>query len=513
MENKEILLVADTVSNEKGVDREIIFEAIEAALASATRKKHQRDIEVRVDIDRNTGDYDTYRRWEVIEPDENGMEEPLRQISLEAAQIDQPEIEIGDFVEEQIDSVEFGRIAAQTAKQVIVQKVREAERRKVIDAYADRERSLVMGQVKRVERGNVYVDLGDNAEGFIPREEMIPRESMRPGDRVRGFLYKIVSEVRGPQLFISRTAPEFLIELFKLEVPEVGQDLIQIIAAARDPGMRAKIAVKSNDARMDPVGACVGMRGSRVQSVSNELAGERVDIILWDDNPAQFAVNAMSPAEVTSIVIDEEANSMDIAVPEDKLSQAIGRGGQNIKLASQLTGWTLNVMDEAAAEEKSEGESRQLVQNFMTQLDVDEEVAIILVQEGLTTIDEVAYIPVSELSEIAEFDEEIVQELRGRARDALLTMAIAREETAEAGEPQDDLLNMELMTSDLAHELSLRGICTMEDLAEQSTDELEEIDGLDTELAGKLIMKAREPWFADAAADVEKTADAEKAAS
>jgi len=513
MENKEILLVADTVSNEKGVDREIIFEAIEAALASATRKKHQRDIEVRVDIDRNTGDYDTYRRWEVIEPDENGMEEPLRQISLEAAQIDQPEIEIGDFVEEQIDSVEFGRIAAQTAKQVIVQKVREAERRKVIDAYADRERSLVMGQVKRVERGNVYVDLGDNAEGFIPREEMIPRESMRPGDRVRGFLYKIVSEVRGPQLFISRTAPEFLIELFKLEVPEVGQDLIQIIAAARDPGMRAKIAVKSNDARMDPVGACVGMRGSRVQSVSNELAGERVDIILWDDNPAQFAVNAMSPAEVTSIVIDEEANSMDIAVPEDKLSQAIGRGGQNIKLASQLTGWTLNVMDEAAAEEKSEGESRQLVQNFMTQLDVDEEVAIILVQEGLTTIDEVAYIPVSELSEIAEFDEEIVQELRGRARDALLTMAIAREETAEAGEPQDDLLNMELMTSDLANELSLRGIFTMEDLAEQSTDELEEIDGLDTELAGKLIMKAREPWFAEAAADVEKTADAEKAAS
>ena len=299
MENKEILLVADTVSNEKGVDREIIFEAIEAALASATRKKHQMDIEVRVDIDRNTGDYDTYRRWEVVEPAENGgLEEPLRQITIEAAQFDQPELELGDFIEEQIESVEFGRIAAQTAKQVIVQKVREAERRKVIDAYADREGSLVMGQVKRVERGNVYVDLGDNAEGFIPREEMIPRESVRPGDRVRGYLYKIVSEVRGPQLFISRTAPEFLVELFKLEVPEVGQDLIEIISAARDPGMRAKIAVKSNDPRMDPVGACVDMRGSRVQSVSNELAGERVDIILWDENAAQFAVNAMSPAEV-----------------------------------------------------------------------------------------------------------------------------------------------------------------------------------------------------------------------
>jgi N utilization substance protein A len=496
MENKEILLVADTVSNEKGVDREVIFEAIEAALASATKKKHGQDIEVRVAIDRKTGAYDTFRRWEVVESGENGLEEPLRQTTLEAAQYEQPELELGDFIEEQIDSVEFGRIAAQTAKQVIVQKVREAERRKVIDAYADKENSLIMGQVKRVERGNVYVDLGDNADGFIPREEMIPRESMRPGDRVRGILYKIASEVRGPQLFISRTAPEFLMELFKLEVPEVGQGLIEIISAARDPGMRAKIAVKSNEPRMDPVGACVGMRGSRVQSVSNELAGERVDIILWDENAAQFAVNAMSPAEVTSIVIDEENRSMDIAVPEDKLSQAIGRGGQNIKLASQLTGWTLNVMDEAAAEEKSEGESRALVENFMSQLDVDEEVAIILVQEGLTTIDEVAYIPEAELVEIDEFDEDIVKELRGRARDALLTLAIAKEET---GEPQDDLLNMEFMTSDLAYQLSRRGVCTMEDLAEQSTDELEENEGIDAEFAGKLIMKAREPWFAEGA--------------
>jgi len=496
MENKEILLVADTVSNEKGVEKEVIFEAIEAALAMAARKKSQKEIEVRVSIDRETGDYDTFRRWEVIGSDlEEGITEPLRQITLEAAQLDDPEIQPGDFVEEPIDSVEFGRIAAQTAKQVIVQKVREAERRKVIEAYADREGTLVMGQVKRVERGNVYIDLGENAEGLIPREEMIPRESVRPGDRIRGYLYKITSETRGPQLFISRTAPEFLTELFRLEVPEVGQDLIEIIAAARDPGMRAKIAVKSNDSRMDPVGACVGMRGSRVQSVSNELSGERVDIILWDENLAQFAVNAMSPAEVTSIVIDEDAKSMDIAVPEDKLSQAIGRGGQNIKLASQLIGWKLNVMDEAEAEEKSDGESRVLVESFMEQLDVDEEIAQILVQEGLTSVDEVAYIPVDELVEINEFDEEIVEELRGRARDYLLTKAIASEED---NEPKADLLKMEFMTDELAHKLANEGICSMEDLAEKATDELIEIDGIDEEFAAKLIMKAREPWFAEA---------------
>jgi len=503
MENKEILLVADTVSNEKGVDREIIFEAIEAALESATRKKHQKEIGVRVDINRKTGHYDTYRQWEVVEPGENGLEEPLRQISIEAAQLDDPDIQLGDFVEEQIDSVEFGRIAAQTAKQVIVQKVREAERRKVIEAYKDREGSLVMGQVKRVERGNVYVDLGDNAEGFIPREEMIPREAVRPGDRIRGYLYKIASEPRGPQLFISRTAPEFLIELFKLEVPEVGQDLIEILAAARDPGMRAKIAVKSNDPRMDPVGACVGMRGSRVQSVSNELAGERVDIILWDENLAQFVVNAMSPAEVSSIVIDEESGVMDIAVPHDKLSQAIGRGGQNIKLASQLTGWTLNVMDESEAETKSEEEMKKLAKVFMDQLDVDEEVAIILVQEGLSSVDEVAYVPASELLEIEEFDEEMVEELRGRARDALLTMAIASEESVEMndpgppGEPKEDLLNMELMTPEIAATLSSHGILSMEDLAEQAVDDIEQYQGLNSELAAQLIMKAREPWFAE----------------
>ncbi len=512
MENKEILLVADTVSNEKGVDREVIFEAIEAALATATRKKHQKEIDVRVDIDRKTGHYDTYRRWEVVEPAEDGsLEEPLRQITLEAARLDNPDIQVGDYIEEQIDSVEFGRIAAQTAKQVIVQKVREAERQKVIDAYRDREGSLVMGQVKRVERGNVYVDLGENAEGFIPRENMIPRESVRPGDRIRGYLYKVATEPRGPQLFISRTAPEFLIELFKLEVPEVGQGLIEILAAARDPGLRAKIAVKSNDPRLDPVGACVGMRGSRVQSVSNELAGERVDIILWDENPAQFVVNAMQPAEVTSIVIDEEAGSMDIAVPEEKLSQAIGRGGQNIKLASQLTGWRLNIMSEEEAEEKSEAETRKLLDLFMEQLDVDEEIALILVQEGLTTIDEVAYVPKSELLEIEEFDEEIVDELRGRARDALLTMAIVSEEQSKL-DGDSSIRELEGVDDALAEKLEAQEIATLDDLAELATDELEEMAGLDEEAASALIMKAREHWFAEAEAEAEAEAGTESSA-
>jgi len=495
MNNKEILLVADTVSNEKGIDREVIFEAIEAALETATRKKYQKEIGVRVEINRDTGHYDTWRTWEVVESGDLGLEDPLTQTTLEAAQYENPDIALGDFVQEEIDSVEFGRIAAQTAKQVIVQKVREAERQKVVEAFADRENTMVMGQVKRVERGNVYMDLGDNAEGFIPREELIPRESFRVGDRIRAYLYKINSEVRGPQLFLSRTMPELLVELFKLEVPEVGQDMIEILAAARDPGLRAKIAVKSNDARMDPVGACVGMRGSRVQSVSNELAGERVDIILWDENPVQFIVNAMSPAEVVSIVMDEEKHSMDISVPEDKLSQAIGRGGQNIKLASKLTGWSLNVMDEDAANEKAEAESSKSVALFMAQLDVDEEVAIILASEGLTSIEEVAYIPAADLMEIEGFDEDVVAELQGRAGDALLTLAITTEENTK--DPEQDLLDMEGITDELAYKLASKGICSMEDLAEQSVDEITEIDGIDDALAAQLIMKAREPWFAE----------------
>jgi N utilization substance protein A len=424
------------------------------------------------------------------------MENPLSQITIEAAQIDEPDIQVGDFVEDQIDSVDFGRIAAQTAKQVIVQKVREAERARVIEAFQGREGELLMGTVKRVERGSVYLDLGDNVEAFIPREEMIPREAVRPGDRIRGYLKEVRAEARGPQLFVSRTAPEFLVELFKLEVPEVDQGLIDIIGGARDPGSRAKVSVRSLDPRLDPVGACVGMRGSRVQSVSNELAGERVDIILWNENPAQFVVNAMSPAEVTSIVVDEDAHSMNIAVEEDKLAMAIGRGGQNVRLASELTGWELNVMTEKEAEDRSEEENHQLVETFKIQLDVDAELAEILVAEGFSTIEEVAYVPESELEAIEEFDNDIVSELRNRARDYLLTQAIMQEEILEEHKPAEDLLSMEGMDQETAMHMAALGICTMEDLAEQSVDELMVIDDMDEERASSLIMKAREPWFA-----------------
>lgn len=494
--NKEILLVVDAVSNEKGVDQGIIFEAIEIALATATKKRYENDVDIRVSVDHDTGDYETFRRWEVVEDD--AMEQPERQITLSAAQFDDAELQVGDFVEEQIESIVFGRIAAQTAKQVIVQKVREAERAQVVEAYQDRIGELVMGVVKRVERGNVYLDLGNNADAIIPREEMIPREAVRPGDRIRGFLKEINTEVRGPQLFVSRTNPRFLIELFKIEVPEVGEGLIEIVGASRDPGLRAKIAVKSNEARIDPVGACVGMRGSRVQAVSNELAGERVDIVLWDENIAQFVINAMSPADVESIVVDEDSNTMDIAVSEDQLSQAIGRGGQNVKLASDLTGWNLNVMSETEAEEKSEAEVERTQKMFMDALDVDEEVAVILVQEGFSTVDEVAYVPVNEMIAIEEFDEDIVEELRGRAKDVLLTRAISSEEDMTSVEPADDLKEMEGMNLDLAYKLAQNGVVTMEDLAEQSVDELLGIDeAVGEEQAAQLIMKAREPWFAE----------------
>jgi N utilization substance protein A len=496
--SKEILYVADAVSNEKGVDKEIIFQAIEAALATATRKKNGKDIDVRVDIDRDSGEYDTYRRWLVIDKD-MPMENPLCEVTLEVAQMDNPDIEPGDYVEEQIESVEFGRIAAQTAKQVIVQKVREAERERVVEAYQGREGELVMGTVKRVERGNVYLDLGSGVEGYIPKSDMIPREAVRPGDRLRGYLKEVRSETRGPQLFISRTAPEFLVELFKLEVPEVDQGLIEILGGARDPGSRAKISVRALDNRIDPVGACVGMRGSRVQSVSNEIGGERVDIILWNEDPAQFVINAMSPAEVLSLVVDEDAHSMNIAVDEEKLAMAIGRGGQNVRLASELTGWELNVMTELEAEAKNAEESARYLDLFTQSLDVDAEVASILVAEGFTTIEEVAYVPEAELLAIEEFDEDIVSELRSRASDFLLTQAIMKEEVLENNKPQDDLLNMEGMDNELANALAMKGVCTMEDLAEQAVDELMEIEGMDEQRASALIMKAREPWFAEQA--------------
>jgi N utilization substance protein A len=493
--SKEILMVVDAVSNEKNVEKDVIFEAIEAALASATKRKHGEDIEVRVAIDRDTGEYDTFRRWLVFADDSNELEEPARELRLEdALDIDQS-AEPGGYVEVPMESVEFGRIAAQTAKQVIVQKVREAERKQVIEEFEGREGELVGGIVKRVDRNGVYVDLGGNAEGFIPREDLIPREPIKPQDRVKGVLREVRAEPRGPQLFLTRTSPDFLVKLFRLEVPEVGQNLIEILGAARDPGLRAKIAVKSNDNRIDPVGACVGMRGSRVQAVSNELAGERVDIILYDENPAQFVINAMSPADVLSIVMDEEAHSMDIAVEEEKLSQAIGRGGQNIRLASELTGWELNVMTESDAEEKSEQEARELVDKLMEDLDVDEDVATILVQEGFSTLEEVAYVPASELLGIEEFDQEIVDELRARARDVLITQAIVTEEVIDQAEPAEDLLSLEGMDKELAFELASRGIVTREDLAEQAVDDLEEIELLEPARAAGLIMAARAHWF------------------
>ncbi|MDH5547499.1 MAG: transcription termination factor NusA [Gammaproteobacteria bacterium] len=496
--SKEILLVVDAVSHEKGVEKEIIFQAIESALATATRKRHGEDIDCRVEIDRVSGDYETYRRWLVVDDEDPSFESPLRQKLLAAAQNIDPSLQPGDYIEEKIESVEFGRIAAQTAKQVIVQKVREAERAQIVDAFRDKEGHLVSGIVKRVEKGNIYVDLGNNAEAVILREHMIPRESMRPGDRIRGYLQEVRPDARGPQLFISRVAPELIIELFKLEVPEIGEGLIDVISAARDAGQRAKIAVRANDPRIDPVGACVGMRGSRVQAVSNELAGERVDIVIYDENPAQFVVNAMAPAEVVSIVVDEDAGSMDVAVEEEQLSQAIGRSGQNVRLASELTGWELNVMTVADAEEKSAKETNDIRDLFISQLDVDEDIATILVEEGYTSIEEVAYVPVQEMLEIEDFDEDIVEELRQRARDVIIAKAIVQEDQSGEG-PAQDLLDMEGITTEFANKLASAGVCTMDDLAEQSVDEVVEILGIEEKLAGDLIMKAREPWFADQA--------------
>ena len=506
--NKEILTVVDVVSNEKGVAKEIIFEALEAALASATKKRYTADIDVRVAINRGSGDYAAFRRWEVIDPvqhrvnfeldddDPIALEFPERQIWLLDAHLREPLLKAGEFVEESLEPADFGRIAAQTAKQVIVQKVREAERAQVVEAFQGRVGELVMGVVKRVERGTVYLDLGGNAEAIILKEHMIPREVVRPGDRVRGYLFEVRPEKRGPQLFVSRTARELLIELFKLEVPEIGEGVIEVHGAARDPGLRAKIAVRGRDNRIDPVGACVGMRGSRVQAVSNELAGERVDIILWDENPAQFVINAMSPAEVVSILVDEDAVSMDVAVIEDQLSQAIGRNGQNVRLASQLTGWELNVMTEADADSKSSVETQTAQKTFMDLLDVDEEIAAILVQEGFTSIEEIAYVPEHEMQDIEEFDETLISELRQRAKDLLLTRAIASEEKLGDARPAEDLLQMEGMDEELAYLMAARGIATMEDLAEQSVDELLEIEGLEAERAAQLIMAARAPWFA-----------------
>jgi len=494
MMSKEILMVADAVSNEKGVSRAVIFEAIESALATATKKlRDDKEIDCRVAVNRDTGEYETFRVWTVVE-DEDYLEE-ASQLTLEQAAEKDKSLAIGDTYEEKIDNVEFGRIAAQTAKQVIVQKVREAEREIVISEYEHRVGELVAGTVKKVTRDNIIVDLGNNAEALLPRDQMIPRETFRIGDRLRAILTEVSSEQRGPQLFLSRTSPDMLIELFKIEVPEIAEEVIEIKAAARDPGSRAKIVVSTNDGRIDPVGACVGMRGSRVQVVSNELANERIDIILWDDNPAQLVINSMAPAEVASIIVDEDSHTMDIAVEEDNLAQAIGRNGQNVRLSSELTGWTINVMSEEEAAAKQQQEASTFIEMFMQKLDVDEDVSEVLVQEGFTSLEEIAYVPLDEILAIEGFDEEIANELRNRAKDALLTQAIASEEDLSSANIADDLLNMEGMDDTLALQLAKKGILNMEDLAEQSVDELIDIEGMDEERAGKLIMTARAPWF------------------
>ncbi|NKB64774.1 MAG: transcription termination/antitermination protein NusA [Gammaproteobacteria bacterium] len=487
--NNEILLMAEVVSREKDLDKEVIFKAIEAALATATRKWHADDIDARVSIHRDSGDYDSYRVWEVVE--DELLEFPDRQITLTEAKESDEDIEVDDLIEEAMDKVEFGRIAAQAAKQVIMQKVREAERHQVAERYRDKMDQLVSGTVKRMDRGNAIIDLGD-AEAALIKSEMIPREGLRPGDRIRGLLKEIDEEARGPQLILSRISPRFLIELFKLEVPEAGEGIIDILGAARDPGSRAKISVRSNDSNVDPVGSCVGIRGSRVQSVSNEIAGERVDIIVWSDNIAEFVIQALAPAEVESIYVDEDTNSMDVVVTEENLSRAIGRGGQNVRLASELTGWELNLMTDKDAAEKQDAEQQVLVEKFMSLLDIDENIAIILAQEGFNTLEEIAYVPKQEILEIEEFDEELVDELRNRAQDHLLTSAIASQEEKE---PAEDLLNMEGMDEDTARALASGGVRTMEDLAECAVDEVLDIIEIDEGRASELIMTARAPWF------------------
>lgn len=493
--SKEILLVAEAVSNEKGVDKNVIFEAIEEALATATKKRFEdEDSDIRVIIDRINGDYETFRRWTVVSDDELAVLGVELYVSEAKEEFD-VDLAIGDSHQIQIENVDFGRIAAQTAKQVMVQKVREAERAQVVDQYKHRLGELINGTIKKVTRDNIIVDLGGNAEALLPKSEIIAREIFRMGDRVRAILQSVNPDNRGPQLMLSRSCPEMLIELFKIEVPEIAEQVIEIKAASRDPGSRAKIAVKSNDGRIDPVGACVGMRGARVQAVSGELNNERVDIILWDENPAQLVINAMAPAEVESIVVDEETNAMDVAVVEGDLAQAIGRAGQNVRLASDLTGWRINVMNVEEWHAKQQSESGEILDTFLEHLDVEEDLAELLVEEGFTSLEDVAYIPLAEMAAIEGFDEEIAEELRSRAKDALLTMAIAKEEKLGTNEPAEDLLTMEGMDKQLAYKLASNGIITMDDLAEQAVDELLLIEDLDAEKAAALIMTARAPWF------------------
>ncbi|EPH9713174.1 transcription termination factor NusA [Enterobacter kobei] len=499
--NKEILAVVEAVSNEKSLPREKIFEALESALATATKKKYEQEIDVRVEIDRKSGDFDTFRRWVIVEE----VTQPTKEITLEAARFEDESLNVGDYVEDQIESVTFDRITTQTAKQVIVQKVREAERALVVDQFRDQEGEIITGVVKKVNRDNISLEIKSegmpgNAEAVILREDMLPRENFRPGDRIRGVLYAVRPEARGAQLFVTRSKPEMLVELFRIEVPEIGEEVIEIKAAARDPGSRAKIAVKTNDKRIDPVGACVGMRGARVQAVSTELGGERIDIVLWDDNPAQFVINAMAPADVASIVVDEDKHTMDIAVEAGNLAQAIGRNGQNVRLASQLSGWELNVMTVDDLQAKHQAEAHAAIDTFTKYLDIDEDFATVLVEEGFSTLEELAYVPMKELLEIDGLDEPTVEALRERAKNALTTLALAQEGSLGDKKPADDLLNLEGLDRAIAFKLAARGVCTLEDLAEQGVDDLADIEGLTDEKAGELIMAARNIcWFGDEA--------------
>jgi N utilization substance protein A len=485
-------MLVDALAREKNVDREVVFGALEQALASATKKRFKEDADVRVSINRETGDYESFRRWKVVSEDE--LESEDYQILLVDAREKHPDIELGDYIEEPLENVEFGRIGAQAAKQVILQKIRDAEREKIISDFLERKEHLVTGVVKRMDRGNAIIESG-RVEGFLHRDQMIPRENLRVGDRVRAYLLRIDRGPRGPQVILSRTAPEFIMKLFELEVPEIEEGLLEIKAAARDPGLRAKIAVVSHDPRIDPIGTCIGLRGSRVTAVTNELAGERVDIIHWSADPAQYVINALAPAEVSSIVVDEDRHSMDVVVEEDQLAMAIGRGGQNVRLASELTGWDLNIMTREAAEAKQASEVELVRALFIEKLDVDEEVAQILADEGFSTLEEVAYVPLNEMLEIESFDEALVNELRTRARNALLTEAIAGEEKVEAS--AGDLLSLEGMDPETARALAAKGVHTTEDLAELSVDELMEMADIDEARAKQLIMDARAPWFAE----------------
>jgi N utilization substance protein A len=489
--SREVLLLVDALAREKNVSREIVFSALESALASATKKRFREDAEIRVAIDRNSGDYSSFRRWQVVA--DEALEAPDRQFTLAQAQEKNPELNLEDYYEEPLEPIEFGRIGAQAARQVILQKIRDAEREQILNDFLLRQEHLVTGVIKRMERGNAIIESG-RVEALLPRDQMIPKENLRVGDRARAYLAQIDRSSRGPQLLLSRTAPEFLMKLFELEVPEIEEGLLTIHGAARDPGSRAKIAVHSNDKRIDPIGTCVGMRGSRVQAVTGELAGERVDIVLWSEDPAQFVINALAPAEVSSIMVDEEKHSMDVVVDEENLAQAIGRNGQNVKLASELTGWELNMMTEDESHKKNQEQFDTTRSLFMEKLDVDEEVADILVQEGYNTLEEVAYVPLNEMLEIDAFDEETVNELRNRARNVLLTEEIASEERVE--NEVEDLLSLEGMDGETARLLASHGVVTRENLADLAVDDLVELIEMDRDRASGLIMAARAPWFA-----------------